>query len=153
MIPITSKLIEQILARSNTFAPSEPTPALAAHIKALNEAFDDAHRPDGIPAPMLMPKDIRYWMSQLDQARDEWRQMRAERDTAIAAIDDLKKANATISARFDRLSSICRRLRWVNVGKLAPDHRDTYEALTDLSKFLFAEGIDKALSSKEAQTS
>jgi hypothetical protein len=48
-----------------------------------------------------------------------------------------------IVARFNRLSGICRRIRWTEIGVPALADEQTKQALIDLSEFLFMDGVDE----------
>jgi hypothetical protein len=65
---------------------------------------------------------------------------------ALGSPDD-----TAISARFNRLYGICRRILWANASTPAIGNEQTNSALADLAKFLFADGIDAALSGSEKE--
>lgn len=63
-------------------------------------------------------------------------------DKSAEAADD-----ASTAARFARLYGIVRRLRWLDLGIVAIEAgSDSSAAMQDLCSFLFADGIDKAVS-------
>lgn len=59
--------------------------------------------------------------------------------------------DTSISARFNRLYGICRRILWADASTPAIGSEQTKAALADLAEFLFADGIDAALSGSEKE--
>lgn len=52
----------------------------------------------------------------------------------------------SVAARFARLDGICSRILWTEIGVPALENAQTKTALEDLCEYLFAAGIDAALS-------
>lgn len=122
-------------------------------LSALEPASLHEREDDGSDAAAIEIADaVIAWMVKYDllDADLEYRD-----DDIIAVLDDLAPETAplpvtiddtSISARFNRLYGICRRILWADASTPAIGSEQTKAALADLAEFLFADGIDAALS-------
>lgn len=125
-----------------------------------------AHRPSSAQMPTPMQQEAKCHAVELEQcsifAADVGKNIASAMTDAAQFLRQIsgqpgaagqkpaaQDTEVTYAARFNRLASICRRIKWIDVGKPALNDEPTRSAMADLAEWLLADGVDATMSEED----